>query len=64
VLEQFPSLDEGIPRKAARARILYIKSNLGHFPLVTGGIALPMILRTLRAKRLVREPLAEILQTS
>jgi len=63
VLDSFPSLEDGIPRSAARARILYIKSNLGHFPLVTGGIALPMILRTLRAKRLVREPLSEILQS-
>jgi hypothetical protein len=63
VLEQFPSLEDGIPREARRARILYIKSNLGHFPLVTGGVALPMILRTLRAKRLVREPLSEILES-
>jgi hypothetical protein len=63
VLDQFPSLEDGIPREAAKARILYIKSNLGHFPLVTGGIALPMILRTLRAKRLVRQPLAEILDS-
>jgi hypothetical protein len=28
---------------------------------VTGGIALPMILRTLRAKRLVRTPLSTLL---
>ena len=47
-------------RRRQRARILDIKSTLGHFPLVTGGIALPMILRTLRARRLVRVPLAEI----
>ena len=61
VLEKFPSLEDGIPHEAARARILYIKSNLGHFPLVTSGWALPMVLHTLRAKRLVREPLAELL---
>lgn len=61
VIDGFPSVEEGIPRSAARARILYIKSNIGHFPLVTGGTALPMVLRTLRAKRLFREPLAEIL---
>jgi hypothetical protein len=61
VLDNFPSLEEGLPRSASRARILYIKSSLGHFPLVTGGIALPMILRTLRAPRLLRKPLAEIL---
>ena len=63
VLDQFPSLEDGVPPAAAKARILYIKSNLGHFPLVTGGVALPMILRTLRAKRLVRQPLAEILDS-
>jgi len=63
VLDSFPSLEDGIPRAAASARILYIKSDLGHFPLVTGGEALPMILRTLRARRLVREPLAEILHS-
>lgn len=61
VLDHFPTLEEGVPREAARARILHIKSNLGHFPLVTNGVALPMVLRTLRAKRLIREPLAEIL---
>lgn len=64
VLDDFPSLQEGIPRSAAKARILYIRSNVGHFPLVTNGVALPMILRTLRAKRLVRVPLAEILDSA
>ncbi|HEX5061619.1 MAG TPA: hypothetical protein VFV99_19760 [Kofleriaceae bacterium] len=63
VLDDFPSLEDGIPREAQRARIVYIKSHMGHFPLVTSGTALPMILRTLRARRLVREPLAEILQS-
>jgi hypothetical protein len=63
VLDDFPSVEEGIPASAAKARILYIRSNVGHFPLVTNGVALPMILRTLRAKRLVRKPLAEILDS-
>ncbi|MEO8700117.1 MAG: hypothetical protein ABI867_08740 [Kofleriaceae bacterium] len=61
VLEDFPSVEEGIPKSAARARILYIKSKLGHFGLVTGGTAMPMILRTLRARRLLDVPLDEIL---
>jgi hypothetical protein len=61
VLDSFPSVEEEIPRAAARARILYIRSNLGHFPLVTGGIALPMVLRTLRAKSLLQVPLAQLL---
>ncbi|NVB81518.1 MAG: hypothetical protein HOV81_24190 [Kofleriaceae bacterium] len=61
VLDDFPSLDEGMPRNLQRARIVYIKSKIGHMPLVTDGVALPMLLRTLRAKRLVRQPLSEIL---
>lgn len=64
VLDDFPTLEAGIPASAAKARILYIRSNVGHFPLVTNGVALPMILRTLRAKRLVRIPLSEILDSA
>ncbi|HTL32528.1 MAG TPA: alpha/beta fold hydrolase [Kofleriaceae bacterium] len=63
VLDRFPTLEDGIPREAQHARILYIKSNLGHFPLVTNGYSLPMILRTLRARRLVRQPLSEIIES-
>lgn len=63
-LEDFPSIEDGIPPEARRARIVYIKSKVGHMPLVTGGTALPMILRTLRARRLVRQPLAELLDSS
>jgi hypothetical protein len=63
VLDTFPSIDEGMPREAGKARIVYIKSNLGHFPLVTNKTALPLILRTLRAKRLLHEPLAELTAT-
>lgn len=63
VLDNFPSLEDGLPREASRARILYIKSTLGHFPLVTGGIALPMILQSLRAPRVLRKPLADLVDT-
>jgi hypothetical protein len=63
VLESFPTVEDGIPPSAAKARILYIKSNLGHFPLVTNKTAIPLILRTLRARRVLDEPLAEILAT-
>lgn len=63
VLDGFPSVEDGIPRDAAKARILYIKSNLGHFPLVTNKTAIPMILRTLGARRLLRVPLAVILDS-
>lgn len=60
VLDHFPSVEEGLPKEASRARILYIKSTLGHFPLVTGGIALPMILQALRAPRVLRKPLEQL----
>jgi hypothetical protein len=63
VIDGFPSVEDGIPAAARKARIVYIKSDLGHFPLVTSGTALPMILRTLRARRLVKVPLAELLST-
>jgi len=52
VLDEFPSVEDGLPREAARARVVYIKSNLGHFPLVTGGVALPMVLRALSSEPL------------
>lgn len=61
ILDGFPPVEDEIPRAAARAKILYIRSDLGHFPLVTGGIALPMVLRTLRMRRLLDVPLAELL---
>jgi hypothetical protein len=62
VLEHFPSIEDGLPKEASRARILYIKSTLGHFPLVTGGIALPMILQALRAPRVLRRPLEKLIE--
>lgn len=59
-LNGFPSVEEEIPPAAAKAKVLYIRSSLGHFPLVTGGIALPMVLRTLTRRRLLDVPLAEL----
>lgn len=64
ILDGFPSVEDEIPRSARQAKIVYIRSNLGHLPLVTGGIALPMVLRTLRAKRLLDVPLADLLETA
>jgi hypothetical protein len=43
VLDRVPALDA--ERLPASARIIYIKSDLGHFTLITGGVALPAILR-------------------
>lgn len=62
ILEGFPSVEDEIPRAAARAKILYIRSNVGHFPLITAGIAMPMVLRTLTRKKLLDVPLADLLE--
>ncbi len=61
ILDGFPSIEDEIPKDAARAKILYIRSNVGHFPLVTAGEAIPMLLRTLRAKKILDVPLADLL---
>ncbi len=48
VVDRFPSPDRGeLPRAALDAQIVYVHSHLGHMPLVTGGVAIPMVLRTL-----------------
>jgi hypothetical protein len=64
VLDGFPPADMKIPRTLRRAQIVYIRSNVGHFPLVTGGVALPLTLRTLRGKLLLDAPLADLLDAS
>jgi len=61
VLDGFPSIEDELPGEARRAKVVYIRSRMGHFPLVTGGEAIPMILRTLRAKKLLDVPLADLL---
>lgn len=44
---------DGFPReltdKMKKARILYVKSDIAHFPLVTEGVAIPQMLRVLGA---------------
>lgn len=64
VLDGFPPADRPVPRELRRARIIYIRSNVGHFPLVTGGVALPLTLRMLRAKKLLHMPLADLLDAT
>lgn len=61
ILDGFPPADQPVPRQLRRAQIVYIRSNVGHFPLVTGGVALPLTLRMLRAKQLLDMPLADLL---
>jgi hypothetical protein len=64
VLDGFPPADQVVPKELRRARILYIRSNIGHFPLVTGGVALPLTLRMLRGKQLLNMPLADLLDAT
>ncbi len=54
ILDGFP-LGEW-PEDWRRARILFIRSKLGHMPLVTDGFAIPMVLRALDAGRVLSEP--------
>lgn len=61
ILDGFPPADQPVPRELRRAKIVYIRSNVGHVPLVTGGVALPLTLRMLRAKQLLDMPLADLL---
>lgn len=61
VLDGFPDPEKKVPAKVKRAQIVYIRSTIGHFPLVTGHLALPLTLRTLRGKLLLDLPLADLL---
>ena len=55
-LDGFPSAETGkLPKNA---RILYIRSSMGHMELVTDGVALPMLLRALKAPVVSDAPLA------
>jgi len=60
VVDRFPPARAGfLPLEAQDARIVYIRSQLGHMPLVTGGVALPMVLRALSVEIVPEELLDE-----
>jgi len=48
VFDGFPPRHSGRMRDAREARVIHVRSHLGHMPLVTGGRALPQTLRALR----------------
>lgn len=48
VYRRFPSPRAGKLRDARDARVVYVRSQHDHMRLVTGGVALPMLLRALR----------------
>jgi hypothetical protein len=48
VFERFPPASKGRLEGARSARVVYVRSQHDHMGLVTGGIALPMLLRTVQ----------------
>jgi hypothetical protein len=48
VFNGFPKRSSGRMRGAREDRVIHVRSHLGHMPLVTGGVALPQVLRALR----------------
>lgn len=55
-LDRFPPTYEMWPAEAKAARLVYIRSQFAHMPLVTDGIALPSVLRMLPVERLADLP--------
>lgn len=55
-LDRFPPTYELWPAEAKAARLLYIRSQFSHMPLVTDGHALPSVLRLLPVERLAELP--------
>ncbi len=55
-LDRFPEDDRGLPAEARGARLVYVRSQFGHMPLVTDGVALPMVLRLVPAELLADAP--------
>ncbi|HSK03888.1 MAG TPA: hypothetical protein VK932_21695 [Kofleriaceae bacterium] len=57
VVEGFPPPAAGtLPADVRSARVLYIRASRGHMDLVTDGVALPMLLRTLRGPLVGDQP--------
>ncbi|HTJ41735.1 MAG TPA: hypothetical protein VL463_06545 [Kofleriaceae bacterium] len=56
-LDGFPTAAGVFPARAHDARILYIRSSVGHMKLVTGATALPMILREVATEILPDAPI-------
>ncbi len=58
-LDRFPDDDDGLPATARAARVVYVRSQYGHMPLVTAGVSLPMMLRFGPGQVLAGSPWAE-----
>ena len=55
-LDRFPPAYEMWPADARAARLLYIRSQFAHMPLVTDGVALPSVLRLIPIEQLASLP--------
>lgn len=64
IADHFPIAAEGWTAEQRAARHLYVRSQFGHMQQVTGGVALPLLLRLLPAARLPEtawhEPLGQL----
>ena len=49
---------DGLPRDALAARVVYVRSQFAHMPIVTGGIALPSLVRAMPLEALPDAPWA------
>jgi hypothetical protein len=47
---------DGLPRDARAARVVYVRSQFAHMPIVTGGIALPSLVRAMPLEALPDAP--------
>lgn len=56
VLDRFPPTYDTWPAEAKLARLVYIRAQYWHMPLVTDGIVLPSVLRLLPVELLADEP--------
>jgi hypothetical protein len=60
VVDALPPAEAGaLPPQTIGARIVYIRSQVGHMPLVTAGVALPMVLRALSVGAVASAPWSE-----
>lgn len=63
-LDRFPATFDLWPAEARAARLLYVRAQYGHMPLVTNGMVLPALLRVLPVELLAdgpwREPLGAL----
>ena len=55
-LDRFPPTYDTWPAEARTSRVVYVRSQFGHMPLVTEGIVLPSLLRLLPVTQLADQP--------